>query len=345
MKKIDLESHFYSASFLEVYTERAERKDLPYYDKENNRILWSERVIHSSGEILNTLLELGEKRIAHMDKWGVDMAVISHSMGLEQLPTEVSVPTCAAANKQLYAFIQKFPGSFLGSAILPVNDVTAACAELERCVKDYGFVSWHAHSNFGAKAPDWSAKTPDQEEFRPIFKQCEKLGVYVYLHPNFMLDDRIEEYGFGFAGPGLGFAADTLITIMRMILGGLFDEFPKLKVVLGHLGEAIPFLLERIDNRMAFIPSEQAKNKQPISYYFKNNIMVTTSGNMSKEAFQCAKNVLGMDHIALGTDYPYEKYDEMMGFIESLPLAKAERDMLNSKSALDFLNLNLFKKG
>jgi len=282
-------------------------------------------------------MDMGEARLADMDRCGIDVSVLSSSMGIEQLPADAAIRVCRATNDALYALIQRYPGRFLGSAVLPVHDVPAACAELDRCVREYGFVCWHTHSNYGIKAPD-------QKEFRPIFEKCEALGVYVYLHPHFLLQDRIEDYGFGLSGPALGFTLDTVTTIMRMILSGLFDEYPKLKVVLGHLGEAIPFLLERIDNRIAFIRTENEKNQHPVSYYFKNNIWVTTSGNMSKSAFQCTKEVLGMSRIAFGSDYPYEDLDDMNDFIENLPLGRDEREMLYNKNAIDFLDVD-FDRG
>lgn len=140
------------------------------------------------------------------------------------------------------------PGRLFGSAILPVKDVAAAERELERCVKEYGFVSWHTHSNYGNTAPD-------DPRYLPLFRNAAELGVYVYLHPQLPEGSRYAGYGFTFAGPGLGFTVDTVTTLLRMVVSGLFDEIPSLRLVLGHLGEGLPFLLDRIENRIKFLPN------------------------------------------------------------------------------------------
>jgi hypothetical protein len=281
------------------------------------------------GALLPMLLDIGEKRIQLMDKLKIDAAVISCSPGVEQLDRDTSIEVCRKTNDALYRVTQAFPGRYYGSAVLPVKDVEAACAELERCVKDLGFVAWHTHSNYG------DGTSPDDIKYRPIFKKVEELGVYVYLHPQLPNMDRVTDLGFTFAGPGLGFTMDTTITILRMIATGLFDESTKLKVLLGHLGEGIPFLLERIDNRMNFLPNAKMSNKHLPSYYFKNNIMVTTSGNMSQEAFRCTKDVLGIDRILFGSDYPFEKADDMVSFIDNLSITEEEREMMYYKNARD----------
>jgi len=329
MLKIDLENHFYDVSTIEAL---AQRENTPFYDREADIIQWTEDIRMPQGELLKRLLDTGEGRIKIMDAEGIDRAVLSSSPGPEQLDTDISIRVCRASNDALAAVIKKYPGRFYGSAVLPVKDVDAACAELERCVKEYGFVSWHTHSNYGSE-------TPDQEKFRPIFKKAAELGVYVYLHPQLPESQRMEGYGFTFAGPGLGFTVDTITSVMRLIVSGIFDEIPDLKVVLGHLGEGLPFLLDRIDNRIAFLPNPQIKCQHDVSYYFKSNIWVTTSGNMSPEAFACAKNVLGMDHILFGSDYPYECAHDMVEFLKTIPLNVKENEQLYCSNAVNILNI------
>jgi len=332
LKTIDLESHYYDPAFIQVLIDRSRLRNYPFYDQENDTIYLSEKIIVKQGGVLKYLANAMEKRVSLMDKWGVDVSVISSSPGIEELPIETSIKVCKLSNQNIHAITQKYPARFRGSATLPVGDISAACEELERCVKEYGFVGWQAHSNFGLK-------TPDHPSFKPIFEKCAELGVYVYLHPHYLFGERFERFGFALAGAGLGFTVDTMTSILSLILSGIFDDYPDLKVVLGHLGEAIPFLLERIDSRMAFTPKEQVKNKHNVRYYFKNNIWVTTSGNLSKEAFKCTSDVLGLDHILLGTDYPYENYNETMSFIENLPLGYDDRAKLYGQNAIEYLNL------
>lgn len=111
-------------------------------------------------------------------------------------------------------------------------------------------------------------------------------------------------------------------------------------MVLGHLGEAFPFLLERIDNRMFFFQNPRIKAKHKLRYYFKNNIIVSTSGNMSKEAFECTRSVLGIKNICFSSDFPYESVDEMMNFMNSLALTEEEKDQIFYKTAVHKLHIS-----
>jgi len=318
MRKIDFENHFYDLSTIEAM---AARSTYPYYDKSTDLIHWNDKVDMPQGLLLAKLLDVGDQRIKLMDDLGIDTAVISTSQGVEDLDPAEGAALCRKTNDAVYALTQRYPGRFLGSAILPVKDVPAAMAELDRCVKELGFVCWHTHSNYNGAGPF-------EDQFRPLFKKAADLGIFVYLHPAFPESESFSDYGFTFGGPGAGFTVDTMVSILKMIVSGLFDEIPGLKVVLGHLGEAIPFLLDRIDNRMNFLPNPKLKNKQKPSYYFHNNIMVSTSGNMSEAAFRCTMDVLGIENIVFGSDYPFENIKEMINFVDHLPITDEQRAMV-----------------
>lgn len=331
MTKIDLENHFYADCLIEALAERTEP---PRITKDRSVIWWTDFIDMQQGRLLDILLDLAEERKQAMERNGITCAVLSSSAGPEQLDTAKSIEVCRGTNDVLYEVTKKYPGQYLGSAILPVNDVDAACAELERCVKDLGFVSWQTHSNYGAHSAD-------EEQYRPIFQKAADLGVYVYLHPQIPNEGRLNNLGFTVAGAGLGFTENTIETLVRLVISGIFDEIPNLKLVLGHLGEAIPFLLERMDNRLFFIPNPNIKCEHTLRYYFEHNIMVTTSGNMSPEAFECTKSVLGIDKICFGSDYPYENVDEMSAFVDGLPLSEEERELVNYKNAVEQLGIKL----
>lgn len=143
------------------------------------------------------------------------------------------------------------------------------------------------------------------------------------------------------AGPGLGFTVDTVTTLLRMVVSGLFDEIPSLRLVLGHLGEGLPFLLDRIENRIKFLPNPAIRCRRPLRYYFQHNIWVTTSGNMSPEAFRCTQDVLGMDHILFASDYPYESVEDMMAFLRGIPLNEADYARLYYQNAEALLGISL----
>jgi len=332
VKRIDLENHFCDQI---LFDKMVERTTPPFYRKETGMTTLTEHIIIPQGKAKPYLLDMGEGRLKVMDDLGIDTAVLSCYRGVELLDVTESIEVSTKTNDTLYEATQKYPGRFLGSAVLPVNDAAAACAELERCVKELGFIAWHTFSNYGSTAPE-------DIRYRPIFKKAAELGVYVYLHPYLDHNPRVQEYGISLAGAALGFTVDTMITITKMIMSGLFDELPNLTVILGHLGEALPFLLSRMDDRSIHHKNPNLKNKYNPSYYFNNNILVTTSGNLSKEAFYCTRDVLGIDRILFATDYPHDATAEMVKFINEIPLdSEADREAVFYKNAAEKLGIGV----
>lgn len=244
MIRIDLENHFYAPCLIDAL---AQRSQPPFYDRATDQIHWTEDVCMPQGELLQRLLEVGEHRLSLLEQQGITHAVLSCSPGAEQLEPAKSIAVCQATNAALYELTRAHPGRLFGSAILPVKDVATAERELERCVKEYGFVSWHTHSNYGNTAPD-------DPRYLPLFRKAAELGVYVYLHPQLPEGSRYAGYGFTFAGPGLGFTVDTVTTLLRMVVSGLFDEIPSLRLVLGHLGEGLPFCWTVLKTGSNFCP-------------------------------------------------------------------------------------------
>ena len=194
IKKLDLENHYYDISSVEALQARTE---YPYWTKEDNTIHWVEGIAMCQNKFYENLLDFAKLRLTSMDALGIEKAVLSLAPGIDYLPAEEAIPACKAANDACYRVMQEYPGRFLGSAILPIQDPEAAVAELERCVKDYGFVMWQTHSNYG------DGINPDDEKFRPVWAKCAELGVFVYLHPTISHLKKFNEYGYAMAGPGL----------------------------------------------------------------------------------------------------------------------------------------------
>lgn len=325
MKKIDLENHFYNQFSVDVLQGR-EGKGYPYWDAKTNAVWFMEQVSMDHTVLGPKLCDFAEKRIPEMEKLEIEKAVISLAPGIDILPAGESVEACRKANDALYELTQRYP-QLIGSAILPMFDAKAAVAELDRCVNDLGFKMWQAHSNI-------AGHHHDEEQFRPIWKKLEELDIFVYLHPNYNpLNDMFNDFGYPMAGPGLGFTADTSGAIIRIMLSGMLDEMPNLQIVLGHFGEALPFLMERLDNRMAMLPEPKQLNEQKPSYYFGHNIKVTTSGNTSIPAFECTRAAIGMDNILLGTDHPFESMTECIEYLEKCPMSVEDRKRLYYKNA------------
>ena len=344
IRTIDLENHFYLPEFIEYLKTRTE---VPFYDKKTNKIAVRKSpltgtivmnpqnvIIMNNRTAVDNLCDLGDTRIANMDEHGIDTAVISSSQMLEELPKEEAVYFTRKTNDAIAEAAKKYPGRYLGAANLPTPYVDEAIKELERCVKELGFPIWHTHSNF-------LNEHLYDEKFKPLFAKAEELNCPFYVHPQSPANEDMLEMGFQYDGAGLGYGQDTMKTTLRLILTGLFDEFPKLKMIIGHLGEYYPFVLDRTDNRFTTTPEpEYIKAKHALSYYFKNkNIYVTTSGNMSKSAFNCTKEVLGLDSIMYGTDYPYEVLSDMQDFMLSLDLTPDELKKVLSGNAEKLLNI------
>lgn len=329
MKKIDFEYHFYIP---EVLTAMAKSGQIPRYDKKNDRLYWTETIAQPQNGLMPGLYMDYDQRVAYMEQRGIDAAVLSSAPGAEELPIEVSLPLCKKINDSIYDHMKRYPGRFFGSAALPLHDIDAACDELKRCVTELGFVAWHAHALFLNEGLD-------EERFFPVFKTAAELGIYVYLHPRCSSYDRLEGFDFPLAGPGLGFTMDTQITVIRMMLKGVFERLPDLKIMLGHLAEGLPFYLERLESRLHSHPSKANKMEHSVSHYFKNNILASTSGNTSAAAFECVKKVMGIERMFIGTDHPFEEPFLMLDFLDELALTKTERELLYYKNAEKLLHI------
>ena len=245
--------------------------------------------------------------------------------GLEQLDHSVGAGLARKANDRLFEVIERFPGRFMGYAALAPNDRAGAADELERCVGELGFKAWNTHSNYGDSYLD-------DKRYWPIMERCEKLKVPIYVHQTVPSIPQIRGYGFALAGAPFGFGLETALCAMRLIYSGVFDAFPTLTIILGHLGEGLPFILKRIDWAYVrpFDPKARPSLSKKPSEYVKSNFFVTTSGNYFEPALRCTREALGLDRILLGTDYPYEDPEECIDFIEGLPLSPEEKEKIYS---------------
>jgi predicted TIM-barrel fold metal-dependent hydrolase len=331
MKKIDFEAHFYTADYVRAMYENDGYPSFKDHPQTLKRQLWySPDVGQPFGDfLLDALLDLGEQRLSKMDACGIDMQALSLSApGLEQLNPAVGTDLSRKANDALAAVIQKYPDRFLGYAALAPKRPQEAAAELQRAVKDLGLIGWNTHSNFGDSYLD-------AQVYWPILEMAAKLEVPVYLHPTVPAIPNAWTYGFALAGAPFGFGLETALCMMRLIYSGVFDRYPGLKIILGHLGEALPFLFKRIDWAYVrpFDPEARPKLEKKPSEYLKHNVFITTSGNYYTPAFMCTYAAMGIDRILLGTDYPYEDTQECMQFLEQLPISEAEKEMVYFRNA------------
>jgi 2,3-dihydroxybenzoate decarboxylase len=284
--------------------------------------------------------DAAELRIREMDEAGIDMQVLSHTTGLEQTDASIAVPAAIQINDDVNKAVKANPKRFAGFATLAPQNPIASANELERTVKEYGFVGAKINSNSKGEY------ILDKEPYWPLFAMAEKLGVPVYIHPTAPMGNllkTIEDYP-QLNGPIWGYGADTGLAAMRLICSGIFDKHPGLKIILGHLGEALPFWLWRIDNR--WDKEEHANNpkvkkllKKP-GQYVKDNIWVTTSGMFDIAPFMCTYSVLGADRILFAVDYPFENNLEGVRFMDIVPISDGDREKIYHTNAEQLMRLD-----
>jgi predicted TIM-barrel fold metal-dependent hydrolase len=331
MKKIDFEAHFYTPEHIETMYHHKGYPRFADDDKTKDRRLWYNAEVGQPFPdfLLSSLVNLGEERLKKMDAYGVDVQVLSLSApGLEQFDPSKGAALARSANNALAEVTKKFPERFMGYAALAPGNPKEAVDELERCVKELGFKGWNTHSNYGESYLD-------DKKYLPIIERAEKLDVPIYIHPTVPAIAQLKGYGFALAGAPFGFGLETALCMMRLIYSGVFDKCPQLKIILGHLGEGLPFIRKRIDWAYVrpFDPAARPTLSKKPSEYLQHNVFVTTSGNYYQPAFMCTYEAMGIDKILLGTDYPYEDTEECIQFLEGLPLSQEDKDKIYTRNA------------
>lgn len=335
MKIYDFEAHMYTPQFFNIMEER---KDIPFYDTETglmHHVSASDGAI-GMAKLRPKLTDLGAGRIEDMDKNGVAVQLLSCSIGIEQLPAHESTALSQKVHNYIFEATQRYPGRFRGYATLPVNEVEESVKELERCVKELGFIGWNAFSNCNGVGID-------DDKYFPIIQKCSELNVPMYIHPAVPFIDRLLGCGPQLFCAGFGFAVDVSISLLRMMCKGVFDKLPDLKVIIGHLGENLPAGLDRLNRKSILFEPVQypAVNKLRLGEYFKRNIWVTTSGNYSPSALRCAVDVLGVEKVLYGSDYPMETLEDMTEFLAASGLSAYEKERIFHKNAEEMFGMNI----
>ena len=331
MKRIDFEAHFLTKDYVDTLSKN---NGYPRYETDPStgrlRVMYTSDVyMPVGGGLLDILLDMGEGRIKQMDAAQIDVQVLSLAApGLEQSDPDMATTLSVSVNNALSDAIARRPDRFKGFAALAPQKPQEAAKELERTVKELGFIGWNTHSNF-------NGTYLDEKRYRPVLETAASLGAPIYIHPTVPAIPQLRTYGFALAGAGFGFGMETAMCMMRLVLSGVFDELPELKIMIGHYGEVLPFLLTRVDwavRAAAFSPVPVLKKKP--SEYLLQNMLVTTSGNFFEPAFTCTKQALGVERILLGSDYPFENGVQSIAFLEGLPISSEEKDMIYHKNAM-----------
>lgn len=322
MRVITLEEHFWTDALTDALAEA------------NRAALAMPRL----GALADDLRDLGERRLADMDAAGIDVQVLSVAPpAAQELDPEAAVRLSRDANERLAAAVGEHPDRFAGFATLPTPDPDAAAAELERTVTEHGFkgamINGHTDGRF-----------LDDEKFWPIFERAEALGVPVYLHPTYPTDQAMDVYYRGFddqvsatlATSGWGWHAETGLHVLRIILAGVFDRFPGLQMIIGHMGENLPFSLARADERLTPVATGL---KRRVGDYFRDHFYVTTSGYFTDAPLLCTLMVLGADRILFSVDYPFSSNGRGRAFLDGTPISEADREKIAHGNAERLLGL------
>ena len=296
-------------------------------------------------ELKENLLDFRGKRIGIMDQYNIQMMILSLNAPAIQAIHEPkrAIEISLRSNDLLAEEVNRLPDRFAGLAALPMQSPEVAIEELERCVKDLGFIGILVNGFSQIGDPE-SAVYLDLPQYRDFWKKVEELDVPFYLHPRNPLpsDARIYDGHPWLLGPTWAFGQETAVHALRLMCSGLFDDCPNLKVILGHMGEGLPFSLWRVDNRNAWVnepPSYPAK--ETISHYFQENFYITTSGNFSTPALLTTMLEVGVDKILFSTDYPFEAVSHAANWFDNLDISENDMKKIGRENSKILFKLNI----
>jgi uncharacterized protein len=331
MRTIALEEHYATGPFMEGPGRRLKEQ------AEAARA--HPKVAAGYVRLVGELCDLGDGRIAAMDAAGVDVQVLSlTSPGVEQLDVGEAVALARDSNDMLAEAVRNHQGRFAGFAALPTPAPEAAAEELERAVREHGFVGAliNGHSR---------GRYLDDASFWLILERAEALGVPIYLHPTPPPPPVVEASYAGDFAPGVavglasaawGWHVETATHVLRVVLGGVFDRYPKLQLVIGHMGEGLPFFLPRLE---LALPPEATKLDRPVGAYLRENVHYTFGGFNWDQAFLDLLLQVGVERIMFSTDHPYAPMQEARNFLDQLPVSPTDREKISHANAERLLGL------
>ena len=281
-------------------------------------------------EVHAQLVDLDQGRIANMDACGIDLAVLSiTSPGVQVFDAVTASALSIHANDVLADAVRRHPTRFAGLATVAPNHPQGAVAELQRAAGSLGMKGFLINSHT-------QGEYLDDRKYWPLFEAAQALELPLYLHPREPAPSMITpmlDYGLYFAG--WGFAVETATHALRLIMSGLFDAFPRLTVILGHMGEGLPFWLKRLDNRYLLqvkIGAVKPLQRLP-SEYFLDNFLITTSGMNCAPALRLCLEVMGEKRILFAADYPYESVEDSVQFMDSVAITDSQRRAIYAGNA------------
>ena len=288
---------------------------------------------------IERLRNAGDKRLEDMNKGKISLQVISHCTADSPSPE-----VCQAGNDQLAREIQKSEETtkrFAGFAVLPMSTPDAAAAELERTVKEYGFVGALVDHKVGTKFCDG-------DEYHVLWQKAQELDVPIYLHPSWPADELVKtSYAGNYStremsvvgGAMWGWHSEVGLHVLRLHAAGVFDKFPQLKIIVGHFGEMLPFMLDRIKDQELIME----KRDRPFNLVWDENIWITTSGAWSLDPMRCIISNTKVEHILYSVDYPFTTNEHGLEWFDKLEksglVSNEQLDLIAYKNAENLLRL------
>jgi uncharacterized protein len=328
MRTITLEEHYATEAFMEGPGQQLKAQA----EAARNH----PQVAAGYEKLIEELCDLGEGRISAMDAAGIDVQVLSLTFpGVEQLEAPEAVAFARETNDLLADAVRRHPDRLAGFAALPTASPEAAAEELERTIGEYGFkgalINGHTRGRY-----------LDDSFFWPILERAEALGVPIYLHPTPPPRPVIEASYTGNFVPGLlataawGWHVETATHVLRLILGGAFDRYPNLQLVVGHMGEGLPFFMPRLE---VALPVEVTKLERPVGTYLCKNVHYTFSGFNWVQAFLDLVLQVGVERIMFSADHPYASMAQARAFLDKLPASPADKERIAHSNAERLLRL------
>lgn len=290
---------------------------------------------------LPELLDLDSQRLAEMDRHGVQMHLMALTApGVQMFDPDTATSLAGVANDRLAELVRRHPTRYAALASFAPQEPRRAVQEMERAIRTLKFsgfmVNSHTHNEY-----------LDQPRYWPILEAAEALDAPLYIHPRAPSDGMAAPFrDYRLEGAAWGYGVETGTHAVRLMLSGVLDRFPKLRVVIGHMGEALPFWMWRLDFMAA--PGARAAgrtNQLKPSEYFQRNFAITTSGVEDPLALRYCIDKIGADHIMWAIDYPYQPTGPAVAFIESAPISEAQREQIAYKNAERIFRINAPRSG
>ena len=278
-----------------------------------------------NGPVHNRLIDLYEMRMQEMDKYDVDMHLLAlTSTGVQMMDADRAVAVAEIGNDRLHEAIQRHPDRFTGLATIAVQDPPRAVKEIERAIKKLKLngIMINSHTN---------GEYLSEQKYWPILEAIEDLNVALYIHPRAPIPLMAKAYRTDHLEHAIwGYQAETGLHGLRLITGAVFDQFPKLQVVLGHMGEGIPYWLYRLDFMYGRVKIDFGRRKLKLtpSEYFKRNFYITTSGMNWEPTLKFCIEAMGADRIMWAIDYPYQDHPDAVEFMDAARISEKDKQAI-----------------